>query len=108
MVALLFVQAEALSAIDVQELLQPFHGQVAHLVDGRCACAFTHRAGENPGQRALAAARALMARGLARRVIVDVGALLVKARPDGPPRILGPLLTPGGLWFSALPTLLPP
>jgi hypothetical protein len=47
-VALVFLQAEAISAVEVQEALQPFHGQLAHLGEGRCACAFTHRAGENP------------------------------------------------------------
>src|SRR6185436_2626970 len=92
-VALVFLQAEAISAVEVQEALQPFHGQLAHLGEGRCACAFTHRAGENPGQRALGAARLLLERGLGRRAIVDVGAVVVKARPGGPPRLLGAILT---------------
>jgi tetratricopeptide (TPR) repeat protein len=91
-VALLFLQGDSLSAVEIQEALQPFRGHLAHLAEGRCACAFTHQAGENPGQRALAAARTLLARGLAQRVILDVAALVVKPRPDGRPRFLGATL----------------
>jgi eukaryotic-like serine/threonine-protein kinase len=92
-VALIFVQGEGISAIDVQTAVQPFGGQLAHLAPGQCVCAFTHRAGDHPGQRALAAAEALLAKGLARRLIVDVGTVAVKARPDGPARLLSPLFS---------------
>ena len=92
-VALVFVRGENLSAVEVQQAVQPFGGQVAHIGPGRCACAFTHRAGDDPRQRALAAAEALERKGLGQRFIVDVAPLMVKARPDGPPRLLGSVLT---------------
>src|SRR5205085_2146572 len=66
---------------------------LVHAARGRCACAFTHRAGDNPGQRALAAAEALLAKELVERVILDVAAVAVKARPHGPPRLFGPIFT---------------
>ena len=55
-VALLFAAAPRVDAIEVQAAVEPFGGQVAHAAQDRCACAFTHRAGDNPGERALAAA----------------------------------------------------
>jgi serine/threonine protein kinase/tetratricopeptide (TPR) repeat protein len=92
-VALVFVGGDAISAIDIQAAVLPFGGQLAHLAPGQCVCAFTHRAGDHPGERALAAAEALLAKGLATRLIVDVGTVAVKPRPDGPARLLSPLFT---------------
>jgi tetratricopeptide (TPR) repeat protein len=59
-------------------------------------CAFTHRAGDNPGQRALLAAEALLAKQLVTRVILDVGTVSVKARANGPPRLLSPIFGDAG------------
>jgi hypothetical protein len=92
-VALLFAQAPRVDAIEVQAAVEPFGGQLAHAAQERCACAFTYRAGDNPGQRALSAAEALVAKELVLRVIVDVGMVTVRARPNGPPRLLGPVFT---------------
>ena len=110
-VALLFAQGERVSAIDVQAAVEPFGGQLAHAAPGLCACAFTHRAGDNPGQRALYAAEALLAKELVARVILDVGTVAVKPRPNGPPRLLSPLFNddakypkssdPAGLMLTA-------
>jgi tetratricopeptide (TPR) repeat protein len=100
-VALIFAGGEGISPIDVQTAVQPFGGQLAHIAPGQCVCAFTHRAGDHPGQRALAAAEALIAKGLARRLIVDVGAVAVKSRPDGPARLLSPLFTQVGRYPTA-------
>ncbi len=94
-VALIFMHDPVASAVDIQGAIQPFGGQLAHLAGGRCVCAFTHRAGDHPGQRALGAAEALVARRLAARLIVDVGTVLVKPRPSGPPRVTSPLFSEG-------------
>jgi tetratricopeptide (TPR) repeat protein len=91
-VALVFARGQG-SAMDVQAALQPFGGQLAHIAPGQYACAFTHRAGDNPGQRALAAAEALVQKGLCTHAIIDVGTVTVKPRPDGPPRLLGALFS---------------
>jgi tetratricopeptide (TPR) repeat protein len=92
-VALVFVRGPDLSAVDVQEAVQPFGGQMAHSGPGRCVCAFTHRAGDDPRQRAMSAAEALRHKGLGTRFIVDVGTVVVKPRPDGPPRLMGNVFT---------------
>ena len=88
-VALVFAQSDRFSTADVQAALQPFGGQLAHVGTGQGACAFTHRAGDTPGPRALAAAQALLAKGLAQRLIIDVASVTVKPRPDGPARLIG-------------------
>jgi tetratricopeptide (TPR) repeat protein len=95
-VALLFVGGEGLSGVDVQAAVQPFGGQLAHLAPRQCVCAFTHRAGDQPVARAMAAAEVLIAKRLATRLIVDVGSVAVKARADGPARLLSPLFTQAG------------
>ena len=100
-VALVFAQGERLSALDVQAAIQPFGGILAHIAPGLCACAVTYRAGENPGQRALSAAQALHAKGLARRLIIDVGSVTVKTRPEGPPRLISTLLMQPSRYPSA-------
>ena len=84
--ALLFLRDPGLVASDVVDTIARFGGHLAHLAPGRCACAFTHRAGERPAERAWAAAQALWQAQIARRLIVDLGAIAVKPRPDGPPR----------------------
>jgi eukaryotic-like serine/threonine-protein kinase len=88
-VALIFMQTADVTVIDIQAAVQPFGGQLAHLAGDRSVCAFTHRAGDHPGQRALAAAEALVAAGLTRRLIVDLGTVTVKPRASGPPRVSG-------------------
>jgi hypothetical protein len=88
-VALVFAQSDQFSAAEVQAALQPFGASSPTWGPGRGACAFTHRAGDNPGPRALAAAQALVAKGLAQRLIIDVASVTVKVRPDGPPRLIG-------------------
>jgi tetratricopeptide (TPR) repeat protein len=88
--ALIFLQVDGTAPLDIQNALAPFGGQLAHLAAGRCVCAFTHRAGDHPAQRAFAAAQALRDRGLARRLLVDIDTVSVKSRPGGPPRLSSP------------------
>jgi tetratricopeptide (TPR) repeat protein len=89
-VALLFLHLQG-PAAELQSVVLPFGGQVAHLQAERCACVFDHRAGDHPGQRALSAAEALVAAGLSQRLIVDVATVAVKVRPQGRPRFTSPL-----------------
>ncbi len=89
--ALLFLLTDGGAPTDIQSALDPFGGQLAHVTPGRCVCAFTHRAGDHPGQRAYAAAQVLMARGLAARLIVDVDTIVARPRPDGPARLSSPI-----------------
>ena len=86
-VAVIFLDDLEADAVEIQGLVQPFGGLLAYLAADRCVCAFTHRAGDHPGQRALAAAEAIVRVGLARRLIVDIETVTVKARAHGPPRI---------------------
>ena len=93
--ALLFIHEAGLAVVDVQAALQRFGGQVAHVnaAADRCVVAFTHRVGDHPTRRALAAAEALLAGGVGRRVILDVATIAVRARPDGPARLSSPLFS---------------
>jgi eukaryotic-like serine/threonine-protein kinase len=86
-VALVFVESPGLRALEIQTAVQPFGGLLAFVEAHRCVCAFTHNAGDHPGQRAVAAAEALVAEGLAGHLRVDVGTVTVKSRLSGPPRI---------------------
>jgi len=88
MVAFLFVQGSPISAKQIQASVETFGGHLAQAGPGRCVCAFRHRGGDNPGQRAVSAAEALLAKGLAERVRVDAGTVAVRQRPGGPPRLL--------------------
>ena len=100
-VAVVFAQGEPFSPVEVQAALQPFGGQLAHVGRGQGACAFTHRAGDNPGSRALAAAEALLAKGLAARAIIDLVSVTVKVRPDGPPSLMGSALSQSARYPTA-------
>jgi tetratricopeptide (TPR) repeat protein len=99
--ALLFMQGEALDPLEVQAAMKRFGGQLVHLAAGRCACAFTHQAGEQPGRRAQAAANGVLAAGLARAVILDVGTLVARQRPGGPARLSSPAFSDPGRFPSA-------
>jgi tetratricopeptide (TPR) repeat protein len=90
-VVLIFVQGLRVSGVELQAALEPFGGQLAHAQNALAVCAFTHRAGDNPGHRALAAAESLVARDLVERLIVDVGTVSSKSRPTGPPRLFSPM-----------------
>jgi tetratricopeptide (TPR) repeat protein len=90
--ALIFIH-EPRAAMEIQAVVQPFGGQLAHLTAGRGVCAFTHRAGDHPGRRALAAAEAIAAAGLARRMILDVGGVTVRPRPGRLPRLSSSLFS---------------
>jgi hypothetical protein len=94
--ALLFIHQPGLVAADLQAAVRSFGGQLAHVEKDRGACAFNHQAGEHPGQRALAAARALLASGLARRLVVDLVPVTIRSRPDGSSRILSPAFADRG------------
>ncbi len=95
-VVLLFGQGLHVSGVEMQAALEPFGGQLAHAQPELVACAFTHRAGDNPGHRALAAAEALVAKSLVERVIIDVGTVASKPRPGGLPRLFSPMFTEPG------------
>jgi hypothetical protein len=92
-VVLLFGQGLRVSGVEVQAALEPFGGQLAHAQPDLAVCAFTHRAGDNPGHRALAAAEALVAKGMVERVILDVGTVASKPRPGGSPRLFSPMFS---------------
>ena len=100
-VALVFAQGARISAVEIQVALEPFGGQLASAAPGRCVCAFTHRAGDNPGQRAHGAAEALIGKDLAERAIVDVGTVAVKPRPQGAPRLFSPLFNDAARYPTA-------
>jgi eukaryotic-like serine/threonine-protein kinase len=89
--ALLFACQEDADVLELQAAIQPFGGQVAHAAAGRLVCAFTHRAGEHPGQRAEAAARHLITSALIRRIVLDVGSVTARARPGGAELLSSPL-----------------
>ena len=89
---LIFAQGPRVAGGEVQTVLQPFAGQVAHAQPGLAVYAFGHRAGNSPAQRALAAAKALSARGLGERLIIDLGEVTVKERPGGA-RLFGSVLS---------------
>jgi eukaryotic-like serine/threonine-protein kinase len=80
---MVLVFAQGPRATEVQADLEPFSGQLASAQPGRAVYAFGHRAGHNPGHRALAAAQALLDRGAVERLIIDVGEVKVKPRPGG-------------------------
>ncbi len=90
-VVLIFAQGLRVSGVELQAALEPFGGQLAHAQTAVAVCAFTHRAGDNPGHRALAAAESLVGRELVERLIVDVGTVSSKSRPTGPPRLFSPM-----------------
>jgi eukaryotic-like serine/threonine-protein kinase len=91
--ALLFLAAEGASAVNIQAALRAFGGELAHFSHEACVCAFSHRASDQPAQQALAAARAFLAKGFARRLRLDVGTVTVQARARGPARLMSPLFT---------------
>ena len=92
-VVLLFAQGVRVSGVEVQAALEPFGGQLAHAQPNLAVCAFTHRAGDNPGNRALSAAEALVSKGLVERLVLDVGTVASKPRPTGPPRLFSPMFS---------------
>jgi serine/threonine protein kinase len=117
-VVLIFAQGVRVSGVDLQGALEPFGGQLAHAQASLAVCAFTHRAGDNPGHRALAAAEAMVAKEMVERLIVDVGTVSSKSRPNGPPRLFSPMFSdatrypyptdpPGILLTAAASALLP-
>ncbi len=85
---------------EARPLLEPYAGQMAHAQPGMAVYAFGHRAGHSPGQRALAAGNALLARGLAERLIVDVGDVRLRPRPGGP-RLFSPSFTEAARYPTA-------
>jgi hypothetical protein len=80
---MVLVFAQGPRVAEAQTELDPFGGQLAHAQPGRAVYAFGHRAGHNPGHRALAAAQALLERGAIDRAVVDVAEVRAKARPGG-------------------------
>jgi tetratricopeptide (TPR) repeat protein len=76
-------------------------GAVAHAEPGRCALAFDAAAGENPVRLALRAARAALARGLARRVRVDLVLATVQPRAGGGERHLCAAFSDPASWPAA-------
>ena len=99
--AVIFMEQIHPAVLEIQACVQPFGGLLAHLAGNRCVFAFTHRAGDHPGQRALAAAEALVAAGLARRLVVDVGSVAVRPRSDGPARVTSPMFSDAGRFPGA-------
>jgi serine/threonine protein kinase/tetratricopeptide (TPR) repeat protein len=100
-VALLFVQGSPMSAKQIQASVETFGGHLVQTGTGRGVCAFRHRGGDNPGQRALSAAEALLAKDLVARVRIDAGTVAVRMRPDGRPRLLSSLFDEVGRYPNA-------
>jgi tetratricopeptide (TPR) repeat protein len=89
---LLFLQAHPELALQIKDELESHGARLAHLVGEQLTGAFTVGAG-HPVRRALAVGERLVERKLCPRLIVDVGTVIVKARPDGGSLLLSPLFT---------------
>jgi tetratricopeptide (TPR) repeat protein len=83
---LLFFEARGPLA-QVQPALIQSGGQLVQMSGSQCIAAFGHDVGDNPARTAIVAGSRLLAAGLCDRLLVDVAAVSVQARPDGSTRI---------------------
>ena len=96
-VGVLFLEAEA-DAIALKAAAAELGGTLVHSAGDRHTMVFAPSAGGNPVLLALQAARGAIARGIARRVLVDLRAVLVRPRPGGGERYLSTALEDPGSW----------
>lgn len=90
-VGLAYLESAA-DAVSLQAAASASGGVVAHASAGRYCVVFDASGAENPVRLALRGAAGLAARGIARRVLVDLLPVAVHPRPQGPPRYLGAVL----------------
>jgi tetratricopeptide (TPR) repeat protein len=89
-VALLFFDSKS-NVAAVREAMSSVGAQLAHTAGAQYVLAFGHEVGDNPTRAAATAGEMFVARGIARRVLVDLASVSVQARPDGTRRYQSPL-----------------
>lgn len=80
-------------AATVQSVLVSCGGQLAHAAGGSFVGVFSHSSGDNPVRRAMLAGKALTARKVTERALVDLGVVAAQPRPGGGHRYLSALFT---------------
>jgi eukaryotic-like serine/threonine-protein kinase len=91
-VALLFFESKS-SVAAVREAMTSVGAQLAHTAGAQYVLAFGHEMGDNPTRAAASAGEMILARGLARRALVDLASVSIQARPDGTRRYQSPLFS---------------
>jgi tetratricopeptide (TPR) repeat protein len=91
-VALLFFESKS-NVAAVREAMTSVGAQLAHAAGAQYVLAFGHEVGDNPTRAAANAGEMIVARGLARRALVDLASVSIQARPDGTRRYQSPLFT---------------
>ncbi|MFL5307018.1 MAG: protein kinase domain-containing protein, partial [Polyangia bacterium] len=89
-VALLFFETKG-NVAAVREAMSIVGAQLAHTAAAQYVLAFGHEVGDNPTRAAASAGEMFVARGIAKRVLVDLASVSVQARPDGTRRYQSPL-----------------
>ena len=89
-VALLFFESKSSVAV-VREAMSSVGAQLAHAAGAQYVLAFGHEVGDNPTRAAANAGEMIVARGLAKRALVDLASVSIQARPDGTRRYQSPL-----------------
>ena len=75
----------------VREAMTSVGAQLAHTAGAQYVLAFGHEVGDNPTRAAANAGEMIVARGLAKRALVDLASVSIQARPDGTRRYQSPL-----------------
>ncbi|HLK93892.1 MAG TPA: protein kinase [Polyangia bacterium] len=91
-VALLFFESKS-NVAAVREAMTSVGAQLAHAAGAQYVLAFGHEVGDNPTRAAANAGEMIVARGLAKRALVDLASVSIQARPDGTRRYQSPLFT---------------
>ncbi len=91
-VALLFFECKS-DVAAVREAMTSVGAQLAHTAGAQYVLAFGHEVGDNPTRAAANAGEMLVARGLAKRALVDLASVSIQARPDGTRRYQSPLFS---------------
>ncbi len=80
-------------AATIQSVLVSCGGQLGHAAGGLFVGVFSDSTGDNPARRALLAGKALTARNVTERALVDLGLVAIQPRPGGGQRYLSALFT---------------
>jgi serine/threonine protein kinase/tetratricopeptide (TPR) repeat protein len=91
--ALVFLHAPPQADHTVRTLLGSTGGHLAHVASDQYVGAFSPQDGTHPLRRALAVAQLLVQRQVCAQVMVDLGVIAQKRRPDGSPRFISGLFT---------------
>jgi tetratricopeptide (TPR) repeat protein len=89
-VALLFFETKS-NVAAVREAMTSVGAQLAHTAGAQYVLAFGHEVGDNPTRAAASAGEMIVARGLAKRALVDLASVSIQPRPDGTRRYQSPL-----------------